>query len=549
MAAEAGEVLSAREYEQLRRACRTDREELVVRLAGEAGLRAGELVRVRPADLTPSDGSSLEYKLVVREGDGNRRTVPLLSDLADTVQQYLEASDIDDDEEIVDVSERRVQMLVSAVADRAEEAVGDVTPASLRQYFARRLLVEDGVDVRAVTAAGGWEGVDSLLSSVPAPADSEVTAAFEQLEATRDTAGRLPAVVETLDSVVDSLAETNSRSELERAVCQQLVDQYDAAWILDRDPNRDRAHAGEDPDYFQGDRDVSVLDQRLQSGRVQVTPDERSSGLLAAVPVRHGETEHGVLVVRAAAEAFEEPERRALAMLGRQVSLALTAVDRKQLVLGGVVLEVQFQYDDTAAVFVDLAAALDTRLSLDGAVPSDDGLLCFVTFKGSAQAALEAATACDPIAGARLISSTEDEGVLELSLTGSSPLLVVTDRGGTVTELTVEDGQATLTCELAPDADLRAIHDRLAATVGAELRSKQERTATTAGLDSSSLLEEQLTEKQRDVIRTAYHSGYFEWPRGSTAEDLAESMGVSSPTLHNHLRRAQQSILAELLEE
>ncbi len=545
MVAEADAALSARGYEQVRRACRTDREELVVRLAGEAGLRAGEIVRVRPTDLTPSDGSSLEYELVVRDGD--RRTVPLLSDLADAVQQYLGANDIADDEAIVDVSERRVQMLVSAVADRAAEAVGDVTPATLRQYFARRLLVEDGVDVRAVTAAGGWEGVDSLLASVPAPEDSEVTAAFEQLDSDRETDGRLPAVVETLDSVVDSLAETNSRSEVERAVCQQLVEQYDAVWILDRDPNRDRAHAGEDPDYFEGDRDASVLDQALGSGRVQVTPAD-PVGLLAAVPVQHGETDHGVLVVRATEAAFDDPERRALAMLGRQVSLALTAVDRKQLVLGGVVLEVQFQYDDTAAVFVDLAATLDTRLTLDGAVPSDDGLLCFVTFEGSAQAALEAATACDPIADARLISSTEDEGVLELSLTGDSALSVVTDRGGTVTELTVENGQATLTCELAPDADLRAIHDRLAAAFGAELRSKQERTATTAGLDRSSLLDEQLTDKQRDVIRTAYHSGYFEWPRGSTAEDLAESMGVSSPTLHNHLRRAQQSILAELLE-
>jgi predicted DNA binding protein len=277
--------------------------------------------------------------------------------------------------------------------------------------------------------------------------------------------------------------------------------------------------------------------------------DTTGSGLLAAIPLGHGETEHGVAVVRGPREAFDDPERRALSMLGRQISLALTATDRKQLVLGGVVLEVQFQYDEAAAVFVDLAETLDARLTLDGAIPGGDGLLCFVTIEGSPQAALAAATASDSIADARLISSSDDEGVLELSLTGSSPLLDVTDRGGTVTGLTVEDGKATLTCELAPDADLRAMHDRLAAAFGVELRSKQERTATTAGLDSSTLVEEQLTDKQRDVIRTAYHAGYFEWPRGSTAEDLAESIGVSSPTLHNHLRRAQQSILDAILEE
>ena len=48
---------------------------------------------------------------------------------------------------------------------------------------------------------------------------------------------------------------------------------------------------------------------------------------------------------------------------------------------------------------------------------------------------------------------------------------------------------------------------------------------------------------------TAYHAGYFEWPRGSTAEELADSMDVSSPTLHNHLRRAQQKLLSAFFDE
>ena len=559
MVAETETVLSNSGYERLQRACHTDREELVIRLAGEAGLRAGELVSVRPTDLAPCDDSSLASQLVVREANGDRRTVPLASDLTDTVRQYIEANDVADDDAIIDVSERRVQMLVSEISDRTDGANG-VTPARLRQYFGRRLLVEDGVDARVVMAAGGWEGVDSLLSSIPPLDDQDVAAAFEHVARNRDKTGRLPAVIETVDGVVNSLAGASSRSELEAAVCQQLVDGYAAAWILDCDPKRDRvvcrAHAGAAPDRFAEPSDSAVVCRALRTGQLLVTPDdadtgdrEAASNLLAAVPLQHGETEHGVLVVRAPADAFDNPERTAIEMLGRQVSHALTAAAHKQLVLGGVVLEVQFQYDDTAAVFVDLAATLDATLTLDGAIPDADGYLCFVTVEGSAQAALEAATECEAIADARLISSNEHEGVLELSLTGSSPLLVVTDRGGTVTELSVEDGQATLTCELAPDADLRAVHDRLATAFGAELRSKQERTATTTGLDNPDLVEEQLTDKQRDVLRTAYHAGYFEWPRGSTAEDLAESIGVSSPTLHNHLRRAQQSVLAEILDD
>ena len=561
--------LTVRGYEQFRRACRTHREELVVRLAGEAGVRAGEIPRIRPADVTDrGEESGIRYVLTVRETDGDRRSVPLFSEVAHAFWQYVRSNDIAEDDSVIDVSERRIQMLVSEVSERARTesdlpGVENVTPTMLRQYFAHTLLVEHGVDVRVVTAVGGWEGVDSLLSGLSSPSDSELTTAFERIDSVEPTTSRrLPSVVDTLTRVVESLTDADSRSALERAVCQQLTaEQYAAAWILERDSKRDRVvvrtHAGADPDRFEGAGDSGIVRRTLQTGRSFVAPDDPGptadrggSGLLAAVPLGHGETEHGVLVVRSeGSDAFDDPERTALGMLGRQIGFALTAIDRKQLLLGGAVLEVQFQYDDSTATFVALSRALDSSLALDGAIPSDEGLLCFVRVdEASPQAALEATTEIPAIGDARLIRSSESGGVIELSLSGSSPLLVVTDRGGTVTELTVEGRQATLTCELAPEADLRAVHDRLYEAFGVELRSKQEHTSTATGFDQTDFLDEQLTEKQRDVIRTAYHAGYFEWPRGSTAEDLAESMDISSPTLHNHLRRAQQNILDEILD-
>jgi predicted DNA binding protein len=562
--------LTVRGYEQFRRACRTHREELVVRLAGEAGVRAGEIPRIRPDDVIDrGEQSGLRYVLTVREAGGGQRSVPLFSEVAHEFWQYVRSNDIGNAEPVIDVSERRIQMLVSEVSERARTeadlpGVKDITPTMLRQFFAHTLLVEHGVDVRVVTEAGGWEGIDSLLSALSSPSEAELTAAFERIDNVESSGGRrLPSVIETLTRVVDSLVEASSRSALEQAVCEQLTaEQYDAAWMLERDAKRDRVvvrtHAGADPDRFEGAGDSGIVRRTLQTGRSFVAPDDpgptadrKRSGLLAAVPLGHGGTEHAVLVVRSdSSDAFDDPERTALGMLGRQVSFALTALDRKQLLLGGVVLEVQFQYDDTDATFVGLSEALGSSLALDGAIPSDDGLLCFVRVEEtSPQHALEATGEVSTIDDARLIRSNETGGVLEFSLSGASPLLVVTDRGGTVTDLTVDGGQATLTCELAPDADLRAIHDRLYDAFGVELRSKQEQSSPATGLEHTDFLDEQLTDKQRNVIRTAYHAGYFEWPRGSTAEDLAESMDISSPTLHNHLRRAQQNILDEIFHQ
>jgi predicted DNA binding protein len=59
---------------------------------------------------------------------------------------------------------------------------------------------------------------------------------------------------------------------------------------------------------------------------------------------------------------------------------------------------------------------------------------------------------------------------------------------------------------------------------------------------------EDLTDRQRDALEAAYRAGYFAWPRESTAEDVAESLDLTSPTLHSHLRKAESVILSRLLD-
>jgi len=38
-------------------------------------------------------------------------------------------------------------------------------------------------------------------------------------------------------------------------------------------------------------------------------------------------------------------------------------------------------------------------------------------------------------------------------------------------------------------------------------------------------------------------------PRDSTAEDVADSLDVTSPTVHKHLRRARRKVFGALLDE
>ncbi len=565
-----GVRLTEREYEHLRRSAETHREELLVRLCGEVGLRAAEITRIRPGDVASQGGEgSTRYFLTVREGDGQREAyVP--SRVAQDFWQYVRSNGIETGEPVIDVTPRRVQMLVGEVGERAAERTGRptlsaVTPSTLRRFFARRLLVEHGVDPRVVTAIGGWEGVDGLLPDTDAPSRDEIAAAFEQVTDADDAGetSRLRGVVATLDGVGEALSTAASREDIEEAVCRALVetDSYAAAWVMEEERRRDRvvarAHAGTDPERFDGASDTGLVRQALQTGRVLVAPDRprptaTERGLLAAIPLVHGETTYGALVVRAAdRSAFDDPERTLLSDLGRRVGLTITATERRQLLFGDTVVTLTFQYDD--GVLVDLSSSLSCTLELEGVVAADaHSLLCFVAVTGaSAEHVLEWIADTEGLGDARLIRNYDEGGLLELVIEGGSPTLPLAERGGSISAIHVEDGRARLVAEVAPNVDVRALVESLQRRFASvELRSKQEVTPTEqtpTGFRES--MEQRLTEKQASVLRAAYHAGYFEWPRGSTAEELAESMDVSSPTLHNHLRRAQQKLLSSLFDE
>jgi len=53
---------------------------------------------------------------------------------------------------------------------------------------------------------------------------------------------------------------------------------------------------------------------------------------------------------------------------------------------------------------------------------------------------------------------------------------------------------------------------------------------------------EDLTDRQRAALEAALYSGFFEWPRDASGEDVAEPLGIAPPTFHQHLRKAQRKM-------
>jgi predicted DNA binding protein len=84
---------------------------------------------------------------------------------------------------------------------------------------------------------------------------------------------------------------------------------------------------------------------------------------------------------------------------------------------------------------------------------------------------------------------------------------------------------------------------------GVEVRYLVQSAAGEAGTDTDPTLVDRgrLTDRQREVLRTAYRMGYFEYPRSANATEVAEALGIGLSTLAEHLAAAQEKLLEELL--
>ncbi|CAI50890.1 HTH-10 family transcription regulator (plasmid) [Natronomonas pharaonis DSM 2160] len=69
-------------------------------------------------------------------------------------------------------------------------------------------------------------------------------------------------------------------------------------------------------------------------------------------------------------------------------------------------------------------------------------------------------------------------------------------------------------------------------------------TVTLGRLEEFKTTDSPLTARQQEVVSEALTRGYYEWPREITSEELAAELDISRATLHEHLRKAEQTLLS-----
>jgi HTH-type transcriptional regulator, bacterioopsin transcriptional activator and related proteins len=432
------------------------------------------------------------------------------------------------------------------------------------------------------------EGTEDLLVEIAELLAATAEAAFDRVdreaalrerdrrlrEQNRDLerANRISDLIREVDR---ALVRAETREEIEQAVCERLVgaDRFAFAWIGEGRSGggtvRPSRWAGTDRGYL--DRAVVEADdadepaslaaeteEPVVVGNVAEDPraapwrkDALRSGFqsVVSVPLVAEEVLHGVLTVYGEhPTAFDEVTVTVLAELGETIASAIGAVARKEALVGETVTDLEYAIDEPTGPLARLARRSGATLTLDGAIRQGQGRLAFVTVEGTSPEAVVEAADGSTIVDARVIAEDAMGGVVQLRLSG--PLLVgaLADHGAVVRTLTVDPDGAELLVSVPPSVAPRTI-DSVVTDRQPTSTLLAQRDRRRSERDRRPWLAERLTDRQFEVVRTAYHAGYFESPRRSAGQEVAASLDISPQAFYKHVRAAQRALFEATIGE
>lgn len=378
-------------------------------------------------------------------------------------------------------------------------------------------------------------------------------------------------VAALLRSLNRGLVRATTREEAEEAACEALVEHSPAsfAWVGQAGETGlvPRAWSGMEDGHLdavaaRAAEEAGPAEMALATGEVQVAtgeaaasavlreaePDPNGRGAVVAVPLVHQDRTYGVLVAYGPDPALVETlGTDLLAEVGETVAASVHAHERKRGFQTDQFTALTLSVTDSRELFVRFSNAFDTSLSLERHLPQSDGSVRLLVAAGDAE------VDPDALAGEFLdvldasVEGSGEETRIEVHVRAWHLTELLGTYGASLRSLTAEDGRVEVAVHLPTYVAVSDFVGRFRSLYPeSELRAKRsQRTASRSlgGVSASSLL----TDRQLEVLETAVGAGYFESPRRNSGVEVADMLGISQPTFHEHLRTALRKLLTELI--
>jgi len=164
----------------------------------------------------------------------------------------------------------------------------------------------------------------------------------------------------------------------------------------------------------------------------------------------------------------------------------------------------------------------------------------------------EPAKVCDHAESMADVDAVErfgDDTHGRLSLRLRPPMLEsrVSRHGGRLLAAEFRPGGSTAHVGIPPNVSHRPIVDVLTSRYK-QIDLVAKRQTNDMSLPDTEALEEVLTERQCEILKSAFYGGYYETPRQVKGQDIAESFGISGPAVYNHLQAAHRALLSVVFD-
>ncbi|QCC60609.1 PAS domain S-box protein [Natrinema thermotolerans] len=404
-----------------------------------------------------------------------------------------------------------------------------------------------------------------------------------ELEAQNRHLERLNDANEIRQGIEELLLKADSRAEIERGVPRRLaaLESCSLAWFGEPDPGGNhlqvRASEGADRGYLEAVTATTVDDSAAEpAGRAARTQApvyvenvadavhdgewrrkalSRNFQSVYAVPLVYDGFCYGVVSIYGEErDAVDETLRSMLSELGETIAYAIDAVKRKNALFGDDRTEVELAVAADTTL-CQLAARLGSPVRYEGATAPDEGpQLVFAAIEGPIDDPASAVdlAAVDGISEITTIADHEGETLVQLRMTDSFLGSIAGTHGARLREFSVDESGGRAVVDVPDAVEIRELLADITRS-GPSVSMVARREAPTddpetVGGATRTVLLESFTDRQREVVQTAYHGGFFEWPRRATGEEIADSLDISSPAFHKHVRSAERKLFAALFD-
>lgn len=396
---------------------------------------------------------------------------------------------------------------------------------------------------------------------------------------------RLVALNELNDvvrAVSDAVLSESTRAEIEARACQAFADadSYQFAWIGEADPKSQQVHlrteAGVtdylddvtlsvDPDdpaslgptgraVLTGEtQTVTKNSADLASPRWRQNADRYGFRASAAIPIVYEGSSFGVLNVYSdRATAFEGAERDVVDHLGGIIGHAIVAAERREILLGDTVVELDIRVVDALKTF-DVTGISDAEVEFDAIIPisGDEYLISGHTTESGIELVERIVTGSERWKNLTRVNQDSNDVSFEAVATRPAVLESLESINGEFVGASIEGTDLRACLHLPKNVDVRQVLDAIRAVFpNTNLVSKQEVTRERPSRQQRGDFDlAELTEKQLHSLRAAYLAGYFEWPRRSSGKEVAEKLDIAPATFSQHLRAVERKVFESLLDE